>query len=330
MYSRKSNNWAAETADTFRVATDARNHTPLAVVNTYQSNVRRNLLRDSSFLIRRQNWIVVYVTTENTLACLEWNDRDPTALSCVFQKRLPNATIASYSRHLSAKMFRNDSDTSIRSIIFSYEDALNNVNVVHGILGQNDVWQNMTSKFLASARTYPTSLDGHSGVILRNGNPELRFAGMCSVSDTGAGTLLYCLAKNDNGSSSGVYTIPYHSYASGSVNLGSADSWKPLIFENIDRSGFTVLSGGLALWSNGTTVQWVGEYAQGLPAPSAPFPYPRLCSASAFRVTESPVYLPNETDSYVYHQINDSAMGEEHWDGSGFWQPSRIISIRTS
>ena len=46
------------------------------------------------------------------------------------------------------------------------------------------------------------------------------------------------------------------------------------------------------------------------PSPNAPFSFQRLS-------TTSPM---NTTKTYLYHQIHDSTIGEEYWDGtSGFW-----------
>ncbi|KAL9630805.1 MAG: hypothetical protein Q9204_004538 [Flavoplaca sp. TL-2023a] len=58
----------------------------------------------------------------------------------------------------------------------------------------------------------------------------------------------------------------------------------------------------------------------GRPSLNAPFPFQRLSTTSTI----------NTTKTYLYHQINESVLGEEYWDGtSGFWI-STNITIDTS
>ncbi|KAL8636975.1 MAG: hypothetical protein Q9226_009177 [Calogaya cf. arnoldii] len=55
----------------------------------------------------------------------------------------------------------------------------------------------------------------------------------------------------------------------------------------------------------------------GRPSPNAPFPFQRLSTTSA----------TNTTKTYLYHQINDSTIGEEYWDGtSGFWLSNNLTT----
>ena len=80
-----------------------------------------------------------------------------------------------------------------------------------------------------------------------------------------------------------------------------------------------VLAAGDLLWFNQTTLQLDFANPGAVPSPEAPFPYRRL--ASAFRT--------NATQSYVYHQLNESTFVEDVWVESGFWLPSTNISVKT-
>lgn len=57
-----------------------------------------------------------------------------------------------------------------------------------------------------------------------------------------------------------------------------------------------------------------------IPTPDSPFPYPRLAST----------YGDNTTNTYLYHQLDDSVLVEDTWDGDpkSFWI-SKNITIDT-
>ena len=86
-------------------------------------------------------------------------------------------------------------------------------------------------------------------------------------------------------------------------------------FIEMNKIDFAFLAGGELLWFNQTTLLNLCD-------PS--FPVPQV----AF--TYGTTYIVNGTDSYLYHQIDDSTLAEEHWDNSPFWLPSRNISINTT
>ena len=90
---------------------------------------------------------------------------------------------------------------------------------------------------------------------------------------------------------------------------------------DINDLGFATLAGGKVLWFNQSTLQ-SDNLGEGNPAPPvlpARFPYQRLGTAD----------VVNGTDSYVYHQINESTIAQEYWDGGSLWLPSVNITIET-
>lgn len=56
------------------------------------------------------------------------------------------------------------------------------------------------------------------------------------------------------------------------------------------------------MYFNHTSLQFDGAIP---PSPTSPFPFRRLAST----------FKQNSTESYVYHQLNDSVLTEEFWDG---------------
>ena len=92
-------------------------------------------------------------------------------------------------------------------------------------------------------------------------------------------------------------------------------------FGNINRSGFGTLAGGHILWFNQSTLQTDDLSTVGRAAPNPPttFPYQRFGTA----------FVVNGTNSYVYHQINESTLAQEQWDEGPIWLPSVDIPIDT-
>ena len=62
------------------------------------------------------------------------------------------------------------------------------------------------------------------------------------------------------------------------------------------------------------------EEGRRIPTPDSTFPYPRLAST----------YGDNTTNTYLYHQLDDSVLVEDTWDGDpkSFWI-SKNITIDT-
>ena len=92
-------------------------------------------------------------------------------------------------------------------------------------------------------------------------------------------------------------------------------------FGEIDRSGFGTLAGGQALWFNQSTLQTDSRPSAGgaAPIPHTAFPYQQFDTA----------FVVNGTNSYVYHQINETTIAQEHWDAGPSWLPSVNITIDT-
>lgn len=94
-------------------------------------------------------------------------------------------------------------------------------------------------------------------------------------------------------------------------------------FKNVSQTDITILEGGQAMWINDTNLQ--GDPGPGfefdtMPVPKTPFPYRRMGSAVA----------ANGTQTHVYHQLNGSVFAEEFWNGTGFWEASRNVSVGIS
>ena len=94
----------------------------------------------------------------------------------------------------------------------------------------------------------------------------------------------------------------------------------------MDLSDSCVLAAGEVLWLNGTILAVENQKgpccsSAGDSMPNAPFPYQRLGCA----------FIPNATQTHVYHQLNGSTLAQEIWDEkSGAWLPSTLISIATT
>lgn len=119
-----------------------------------------------------------------------------------------------------------------------------------------------------------------------------------------------------------MYQTPFgnftDTFANGSLILPGAlggihgDSFDKLTLT--DNSGPYIQT----IWFNQSTLLFVDE--RSLLSPSADFPFPRVAST----------FAKNATYNYLYHQISDSILAEEVWDGtSGFWI-SKNITIGTS
>ena len=66
-----------------------------------------------------------------------------------------------------------------------------------------------------------------------------------------------------------------------------------------------------AIWFNDSQLQTVYE-----PSPSSKLPFHRFTTT----------FAENATNTYLYHQLSDSVLAEELWDGgtSGFWISSNV------
>ena len=85
---------------------------------------------------------------------------------------------------------------------------------------------------------------------------------------------------------------------------------------DINDLGFAALAGGQLLWHNQSTLQGdsLDLEKPAAPVPPARFPYQRLGTAD----------VVGGNDSYVYHQINESTIAQEYWDGGPLWLSSGI------
>ena len=96
------------------------------------------------------------------------------------------------------------------------------------------------------------------------------------------------------------------------------------IFEVVDadHTDFCALGDGEVLWFNGSTPTILDSSDNfDLPVPNVTFPYRHFGST----------YGVNATQTYVYHQVNDSTIAEEVWEKqSSLWQRSKNISIEVS
>lgn len=86
-------------------------------------------------------------------------------------------------------------------------------------------------------------------------------------------------------------------------------------------SDITPLKQGAGVFLNQSTPQWgFGFQTGGVPLSSLRFPFNRLAST----------FADNATSTYLYHQLTDTILAEELWDGtSAFWIQSNV-TIETS
>ena len=310
-FSFSTQKWTADQG--FIVASDAKNHTPIAAITTPQKG---DTLIDGLPVIPA-GVAIFYITENNSLASLQlaqgtWNS--PTHLGDFFTN-ISHYSAAPESRHLAVSSEGNGSQ--FNAVLF-YESVDSGITMLNGTFYNQSyttaepltiptwTWANITDNLLAS-RTNKSDL----------------FAPPFTTSHTAFGEALF-LAKDQHGNPTG-NQIGSH-FDSISVETSSSILPENAIQDSFQNSDLLILDQNLSpgleglnyfssyyFWINGTAIS-----PTMLPIttmPKVPFPFKRLAGFS-----------PAMGKKFVlYHQLNGTALGEELYDASvGGWVSNEI------
>lgn len=298
VYSAQASPWRTAMDDA-HLPPDAKNDTLLASVTGF--------LSDSPDLD-----ILIYVNSTNQLSCVDWWGLRNSSRCTIM---LPETSVAAGSRHISATTLGYNKD--LRGLLLTYTDAtsekavmmLGFVNTSYPQTTALYTWQNVTDRLISALDNYPGAVATAciAGVNLQNSTFPY-FMG-CFVNSTvkgGPTVIQFSL----NLSTSGDLTITGESSYNHDMSFVADSDVAPLaqggalfLSHSTSRHGFDPIAFG------GTTQ-----------TPSSQFPFNRLTST----------YATNSNSTYLYHQLSDTILAEELWDGtSGFWISSNI-TIDTS
>ncbi|KAL8786833.1 MAG: hypothetical protein Q9213_002570 [Squamulea squamosa] len=310
-YSSQAKLWQA--ASDPHLPPDVKNSTPLAAVtglNVFQ------IENDGSYVFREPddyNVNVVtlfYVNGTNHIRCVDWDQKDTSSCSLTGLSILPNIPIAPNSRQISAAILVSDKDE--RGLLLTYQDLSHRSVIMLGFVEHKRwTWQNETGK-LNSAQTQDFVTNACS-IGLRH---------VIMAPDT---CFLYCFAKSsqDGSPQMAIFDIEFTSPKNFTLTAVEYTLDKESRVQSI--ADVAPLAQGHVLFLNQSKLdRGAGPLVFGagvdLPLSSPRFPFEHLASTFA-----------NDSNStYVYHQLSDTILAEELWDGtSGFWI-SNNITIQTS
>ncbi|KAL8853050.1 MAG: hypothetical protein Q9221_002080 [Calogaya cf. arnoldii] len=329
LYSSQAGIWQTSTdpqmVQSSPLIEDAKNNTPLAAATWRNIENGNDIV--SLFYVSREN---------NTLKCIDW-ELDGTGPCATW---FPEITLAPDSPQISATwLMKNNSHRSCLLLI--YQEPSQNLVVFRAdrtLAGHTPsyTWFNETDRFNSALtkdrRTQypvddlpgPSLADSCIAVSLSDQNLSKRYFYLNCYFDQ------YVHVNSDNtrppllvngsiaefifgiDSITGNITVYNSSILYSSSILFTTNSESALMptegykLGEIAEIGATKMAN--RIWFMAPVPQSPMVYAR--PSPNAPFSFQRLS-------TTSPM---NTTKTYLYHQINDSTVGEEYWDGtSGFW-----------
>ncbi|KAL9583823.1 MAG: hypothetical protein Q9203_004915 [Teloschistes exilis] len=293
VYSSQATPWRTATDDA-HLPPDAKNNTLLAGVTGF--------LTDSPDLD-----ILIYVNSTNQLSCVDWwGLRDSSRCTI----KLPKTSVAAGSRQISATTLGYDKD--LRGLLLTYTDAtsekavmmLGFVNTSYPQTTKLYTWRNETDRLSSALDYYPSAFATTciAGVNLQNS------------------TLPYFLGCYVNSTVKGGPTVIQFDFSlstSGDLTIRGESSFNHDMSFVADSDVAPLAQGGALFLSHSTSQYGFDPIAYGgtTQSPTSRFPFNRLTST----------YATNSNSTYLYHQLNDTVLAEELWDGtSGFWISSNI------
>ncbi|KAL9593956.1 MAG: hypothetical protein Q9219_007294 [cf. Caloplaca sp. 3 TL-2023] len=315
-FSSSSRQWIADPG--YVVASDAKNHTPIAAITTPQKG---DTLIDGMPVIPA-GVAVFYINRNDTLASLQLSQGSwhaPTTLGDFFVN-ISHHAAAPDSRHLAVAVQGNGTD--FNTVLF-YDS------VDRGIVMLNGTFYNKSY-----AEATPLTIGTWSwtevtdNLLASRANTSDVFAPPFATSHTAFGEALF-LAKDQSGAHSGNFIMS--NFNSISVETSSAILPTNAIQDSIQDSDLLILDQNLSpgldglnyfspyyFWVNGTGLS--PETVPLTTMPDAPFPFKRLAGFS-------PAFGKR---FILYHQLNGTAVGEEVYDALvGGWTSETIqISVR--
>lgn len=293
LYSSQVNMWHTSTDQ--RLPANARNNTPLV-----------------AFYHDMDRLFLFYVASEtNFLKCVDWFGDD-----CYLS--LPDLIVATDSQDLSVSFiddWNNNSSAFSPSIVLTYQDSSQDLVVVLGTTNETVddwKWYYETDNFKMDGVTLATAcssvLQSDDGFTELNSAEMLCFTKPAkrSVSPQVEDSMLMLILFEYNRSVSG----------NSSINLVTPFPWSSgAVGTNIALIASSSSSQQAAVWYNQSQVE------SSHVAPSSDFPFPHFAST----------FANSSNNTYLYHQLSDSIIAEELWDGdtSGFWI-SKNITIETT
>ncbi|KAI4248773.1 MAG: hypothetical protein LQ352_005810 [Teloschistes flavicans] len=298
VYSAQAKTWQTAVDDT-HLPPGSKNDTPLAGVSGFLNNSP-----DQDALI--------YVNSTNQLSCVDWwGQRDSS--SCTVN--LPETFVAAGSRAISATTIAFNQD--LRGLLLFYKDAISRkpsmmlgfVNISYPQSSMRYTWQNETETLISAMGYYPGAV---ATACIAGGNVQhsaFPYFIDCFVNSTLQSGLTAVQFNLNLTSSYGLAITPESSYN------------HDLRF--VEDSDVAPLAQGGRLFLKHSTHQHGFDpivYGQTTLPPTSQFPFNRLAS----------IYAINSNSTYLYHQLSDTIIAEELWDGiSGVWI-SKNITIDTS
>lgn len=224
---------------------------------------------------------------------------------------LPKTSVAAGSRHISATTLGYDKD--LRGLLLTYTDAtsekavmmLGFVNTSFPQTTKLYTWRNETDRLnSALVDYYPGAVATAclAGVNLQNSTFPY-FLG-CFVNSTVKGGPT-------------VIQFGFNLSTLGDLTIIGQSSFNHDMSFVADSDVAPLAQGGALFLSHSTSQHGFDPIAYGgtTQSPTSQFPFNRLTST----------YATNSNSTYLYHQLSDTILAEELWDGtSGFWISSNI------
>ena len=315
-FSAKAGVW--QSSIKLEIISDAKNHTPLAVTNIYSPDVSNRLtkLLSGMRLNPLQTLELIYVSTKSsTLRSVSFYHGSIQKTDLYVHLELPDIKVAPNSRRLSAVAVSPNTD--VPGILLFYENPTRKLNIMYGFDDLNANlkpwrWRNLTHQISSLI------LDAWRGYQITA--PCCAHWEDLSDDEDERVSFIYCSANNEDVSSAlaqayfststrGNITIREGKLIHSFIIEYAADTLIDTDLADMDDSAATdliFLHGDVMAWFNKTSL-----VMNGAPLPTSSFPYKHLAGTSKV----------NTTESYIYHQLNETTIAEEYWDGgrSDFW-----------